>query len=91
MHVGGPNHTYFTYDGAYGRLRLFLIPRVLGMLMAVALLGAFSVVLRTVGDALGFVFAPLEGLLGALGGFHGALGGFLGASRGFCWGSLMRF
>ena len=90
-HLGGLNHTYFTYDRAYGRLTPFLIPGALRMIMAFAVLGAFPVVLRTVGDALGLVFAPLGGLLGALGGFQGSLGDLLGASRGLCWGSLMRF
>ena len=44
--MGGPNHTYFTYDRAYWRLRLFIILRVLRMIMAFAALGAFSMVLR---------------------------------------------
>ena len=35
--------------------------------MEFAVLGAFSVVLRTVGDALGLLFAPLVVLFGALG------------------------
>ena len=59
--MGGLNHTYFTYDRAYGRLTPFLIPGALRMIMAFAVLGAFPVVLRTVGDALGLVFAPLGG------------------------------
>ena len=78
-HLGGPNHTYFMYDCAYWRLRLFIILRVLRMIMAFAVLGAFSVVLRAFGGCLGPLLPPLGGLPGALGGFQGALGGFLGA------------
>ena len=77
--LSGSNRLLFAYDRAYGRLRPFLIPRVLRMIMASAVLGAFSVVLRTVGDALGLPFLPLGGLPGALGGFQGVLGGLLGA------------
>ena len=80
--LGGPNHTYFTYDGASGRLRRFMILRVLRMIMASAVLGAFSVVLRAVGGPLGPLFPPLGGLLGALGGFQGPLGGLLRALLG---------
>ena len=79
------------YDRASGRFRRFMILRVLRMIMASAVLGVFSVVLRAVGGPPGPLFPPLGGLPGALGGFQGAPGDFLGASRGFCLGSLMRF
>ena len=81
-HLGGPNHTYFTYDRAYGRLRPFIILRVLLLMMASAALGTFSVVLSAFGCSLGHFFSPLGGLPCALGGFRGALGGFLGALLG---------
>ena len=80
--MGGPNHTYFTYDRAYGRLRLFIILRVLRMIMAFAVLGVFSVVLRAVWGSFAFLFPPLGGLPGALGGFQGAPGGLLRALLG---------
>ena len=80
--MGGPNHTYFTYDRAYGRLRPFIILRVLRMIMAFAVWGVFSVVLRAFWGSLGFLFASLGGLLGALGGCQGALGGLLGPLLG---------
>ena len=83
-HLGGPNHTYFTYDRAYGRLRLFIILRVLRMIMAFAVLGVFSVVLRAFGGCLGPLLPPLGGLPGALGSFQGALGALLGALLGLC-------
>ena len=51
---------------------------VLRRIMASAVLGVFSVVLRAVGDALGRMFPPLGGLR-AEGRFQGALGGFWGA------------
>ena len=75
--MGGPNHTYFTYDRAYGRLRPFIILSVLRMILAFVVPGAFSVVLNAVGAALGHMFPPLRGLPGALKCFQGALGGFL--------------
>ena len=80
--MGGPNHTYFTYDRAYWRLRLFIILRVLRMIMAFAVLGVFSVILRAVWGLLGLLFPPLGGLPGALGGFQGAPGGLLRALLG---------
>ena len=83
-HLGGPNHTYFTCDRAYGRLRLFIILRVLRMIMAFAVLGVFSVVLRAFGGCLGPLLPPLGGLPGALGSCQGALGALLGALLGLC-------
>ena len=80
--MGGPNHTYFMYDRASGRFRPFIILCVLRMIMAFALLGVFSVVLRVVWGPFGLLFLPLGGLPGALGGFQGALGGSLGALVG---------
>ena len=73
--MGGPNHTYFTYDRAYGRLRTFIILCFLRMIMAFAVLGVFSVVLRVVWGPFGLLFLPLGGLPGALGGVQGAPGG----------------
>ena len=49
----GPIPMYFTYDGGHGRLRPFIIICVLRMIMASAVLGVLSVVLKSVGDALG--------------------------------------
>ena len=46
------------------------------MSMASVVLGAFSVVLRAVGDFLWRLFLVLGGLPVAQGGFQGALGGF---------------
>ena len=80
--LGGPNHTYFTYDRASGRFRPFIILRVLRMIMAFAVLGVLSVVLRAVWGPFGFLFPPLGGLPGALGGFQGAPGGLLRALLG---------
>ena len=57
------------------------------VIVAVAVLGTFSVVLRAFGGFLGLIFPVLWGLLGALGGFQGALGGFLGPPR-CSWGLL---
>ena len=62
--MGGPNHTYFTYDRGYGRLRPFIILFVLRMIMASAVLGAFSVVWRAVGGTLGFSFSSSWGPAG---------------------------
>ena len=70
------------YDRAYGRLRPFIILRVLRMIMAFAVLGVFSVVLKTVWGPFELLFPPLGGLPGALGGFQGAPGGFLRALPG---------
>ena len=53
------------------------------MIMAFAVLGVFSVVLRAVWGPLGIICPPLGGLLGALGSFQGAPGGFLRALLGF--------
>ena len=80
--MGGPNHTYFMYDRAYGRFRRFMFLRVLRMIMAFAVLGVFSVVMRAVWGPLGPLFPPLGGLPGALGGFQGAPGGLLRALLG---------
>ena len=80
--MGGPNHTYFTYDRAYGRFIPFIILRVLRMIMAFAVLGVFSVVLRAVWSPFGPLFPTLGGLPGALGGFQSALGGLLRALPG---------
>ena len=66
------------YDRAYGRLRPFLIPRVLRMIMDFVVLGMFSVDLRSFWGSLGLLFARLGVLLGARGGCQGALRGFLG-------------
>ena len=82
--MGGPNHTYFKYDRAYLRLRLFIILRVLRMSMAFAVLGVFPVVLRAFGGCLGPLLPPLGGLPGALGSFQGALGALLGALLELC-------
>ena len=73
---------YFRYDRAYGRLSPVVILSVLRVIMASAVLGAFSVVLRASGCCLGHLFPPLGVLAGALGGFQGALGGLLGAFLG---------
>ena len=70
------------YDRAYWRLRLFIILRVLRMIMAFAVLGAFSVVWRAFGGSLGPLFSLLGSLPGTLGGFQGALGALLGAPLG---------
>ena len=51
------------------------------VIVAVAVLGTFSVVLRAFGGFLGLIFPVLWGLLGAFGGFHDPLGGFLGPPR----------
>ena len=80
--MGGLNHTYFTYDRAYGRLRPFIILRVLRKIMAFAVLGVLSVVLRAVWGPFGPLFPPLGGLPGALGGFQSAPGGLLRALLG---------
>ena len=80
--MGGPNHTYFMYDRAYGRSRPFIILCVLRMIMAFAVLGVLSVVLRAVWGPFGLLFPPLGGLPGALGGFQGAPGGFSRALLG---------
>ena len=85
--MGGPNHTYFTYDRASGRFRPFIILRVLRMIMALAVLGAFSVALRAFGGSLGFLFAPLGGLLWPF----EASKVLLGASRDLPLGSSVRF
>ena len=55
---------------------------VLRMIMASAVLGVFSVVLRAVGDFLGRMFPSLGGLPGAEGRLQGALGGLLEALLG---------
>ena len=52
------------------------------MIMAFAVLGVFSVVLRAVWGPFGLLFPSLGGLPGALGGFQGAPGGFLRAPLG---------
>jgi len=52
------------------------------MIMAFAVLGVFSVVLRSFWGSLGLPFARLGVLLGARGGCQGALGGFLGPLLG---------
>ena len=85
--LGGPNHTYFTYDGASGRLTRFMILRVLRMIMASAVLGEFSVVLRAVGGPSGASFSCSWGPSGSLGGFQDALE----TSCELSWGSLARF
>ena len=57
---------------------------VLRLIMASAVLGVFSVVLRAVGDFLGRLFPSLGGLPGA----HGRLQCALGASWKLPWVSL---
>ena len=44
------------------------------MIVAFAVLGTLSVVLKAFGRFLGLLFPPLGDLSGALGGFRGALG-----------------
>ena len=68
---------YFTYDRASRRFRSFIIFSVLRMIMAFAVIGVFSVVLRAVWGPLGLLFPSLGGLRGALGGCQSALGGLL--------------
>ena len=70
------------YDRASGRFRPFIILRVLRMIMAFAVLGVFSVVLRAFGGSLGPLLSLLGSLPGTLGGFQGALGALLGALLG---------
>ena len=53
------------------------------MIMAFAVLGVFSVILRAVWGFRGRLFLPLGGLRGALGGFQGVPGGLLRAPLGF--------
>ena len=88
--MGGPNHTYFMYDRAYWRLRLFIILCVLRMIMAFAVLGAFSVVLMAFGGYLGPLLSLLGSLPRTLGGFQGALGALLGALLGL-FGVILTF
>ena len=63
-HLNGPNHMYFTYDRASGRFRPFIIFCVLRMIMAFAVLGVFSVVLRTVWGPFGHLCSSSWGLGG---------------------------
>ena len=56
-----------------------LITRKDARIVAFAVLGAFSVVLRAFGRFFGLLFPPLGGLPGPLGGLRGAFGGLLGA------------
>ena len=61
--MGGPHHTYFRYDRACQRLKPFISLFVLRMIMASAVLGTFSVVLRAFGRSLGLLFVLLGAFL----------------------------